>query len=196
MAIQAGIGQFLERTAADERVRKLQALSAALVAAASEEQVAEALLDQAMTAMGADAGVVAMREPSGGRFLVLCVRDVRMPQPGAEAAVLPEAVVAAVARRELLLVESGDPRWMRTAAETQGFTLAGCDAGAVVPVALGERVLGALLLGFTRRRFAAEDRRVLEALAQQAAQALERTRVVSSLELLVRQRTAELEQAN
>ncbi len=170
-----------EAEAAAARAALLQELTAALSQALTREQVAAVVIERISTALGAHLGVLALVTPAGDRLAVAAAERLReetwrawatfpleAPVPLAEAARLGHAVVL--------------PTFDAIAAHAP--TIAdlcrtyGTEAMCALPVAAPDgRVLGALGLSFPAPRALADELGLLETLAGQAAQALERARL-------------------
>jgi GAF domain-containing protein/anti-sigma regulatory factor (Ser/Thr protein kinase) len=166
-------------TAAAERVRRLQEVTASLSQAATPEAVGSACLEQAIAAVGARAGVVATIAPEGDVLTVVGALGYE-GQAWTGVRLDDESPLAAPAR-------TGQPLWALTPAEVERFERAerappagqgGDAAWAALPLVGRGGTLGTLLLGFAEPpQLAAEDRDWLEALAGQCSQALDRSRL-------------------
>jgi serine phosphatase RsbU (regulator of sigma subunit)/anti-sigma regulatory factor (Ser/Thr protein kinase) len=176
-------GQALERarlheaeTAAAERVRSLQEVTAALSQAATAGAVVDTCLERAAAAVGARAGVVATLGAGGD---VLEIAGARGYEDGVWSATrLEEDSPLAEAAR------TGESVWALTATEAARFRdvessrAAGDFAWAAIPLTRPGGTLGTLLLGFAEpTRLLNEDRAWLIALAGQCSQALDRSRL-------------------
>jgi PAS domain S-box-containing protein len=159
------------------RIARLQTVTAALSAAISAEDVGRMVVEEAMAALGADAGLIA--EVADHEAVV--AHAVGYPADGlapwrrfplAEAGPLTDAVRSG----EPVLI-TGQPDW-ETRYPSIAETTADFPALAGVPFVFHGRALGAMALSFRApRRFTAADRSFLVALGRQAAQALERARL-------------------
>jgi serine phosphatase RsbU (regulator of sigma subunit) len=168
---------------AAERAARLYAVAVALAAAATPEEVAAAVLQEGVAALGA----------SGGGVLLATEND-RLFVP---ATVGYDAPVVARLREEAWDAElpaasalrTGEPVWLETIEERDrrfpalaGFepeTIAMC----AIPVASADEVLGALRFSFTERRLFDEDeQRFVLALAAETSQALQRAQVSALLQ--------------
>jgi len=180
-----------DTAAAGERARRLLAVTTGLSEALTAEQVADVIFREAMTAVGADAGSLALvragageahgesRDPvreleivrTHGYSRPLTERYRRFPlSPGRP---LSDAIIAHAPR----LVESLE-EWRRAypvvADETDGM---GYEAFAAVPIVSGEHTLGGLSFSFRRAmRFDDATRLFLATLGEQCGLALERAR--------------------
>lgn len=162
-----------------ERLARLQALTADLSGATTVEEVTEAVLGSASEALGgAVSGSIVLREANGGgslrlvKAIGLSEEDERRwrsipvdaPLPLAEAA----RTGASVFIGDLDDLSAAYPHLVGPG-ELQG------KAWAALPLPVEDRVLGAIGLVFPEpREFPVEERRFLEIVGQQCAQALER----------------------
>jgi signal transduction histidine kinase len=170
---------------AGARMRGLQALTLALSGAFTPQDVARAVVEEAVRALPADAGALFLTE--AGSTSLECVHTVGYG-PAAEApsrAPVTARVPASVA------VRTGLPVWVESAAvlgehypeaEALARTVySGELSTACLPLAARGRVVGALALTWLRAHsFNAEERAFLGMLAQQAAMALERARLLAA----------------
>lgn len=183
--------------AARTRTERLQALTASLAAAASVSDVAEAVVVHGLSILGADAGFVALPVEGGARFEIVATRGwpselaARWSPYPADARVPANR---AAELRDLVLVES------LAAAASEFPVLAALGrpgpmpdrAAAAAPlIGASGRLLGVVYVMFgAERRFDAMDRRMLQSLVSQGAQALERA-VSFEAELEARRRADE-----
>ena len=170
-----------DRKRREERIGRLQTLTAALSAALDPYQVAEVIVEQARTMLGANQGVIGTVGDDGREFVTLRV----VGYPPAVAAALQRLPIdaktmfaEALRRRAPVFAET----WAERAALAPHFArtpvVGGRGAGAVVPLAFEGRQIGAIGFGFpTDRAFDAEERDFLRAIADLCAQALERARL-------------------
>ncbi|MHB2024730.1 MAG: SpoIIE family protein phosphatase, partial [Mycobacteriales bacterium] len=182
--------------ARSDRAARLQAVSAALAAAATPEEVAAVVIFEGVAALGATAG--ALLVPLDAEHLGV---------PGTVG--MPDELVAQLRaeRRDAALpaaaaMRSGEPVWLESRAERdQAFPeLIGFEPGSVamcaLPVTAGGDVLGALRFSFdTPQLFDDDARSFALALAAQTAAALSRARLFA-LERQARDRTAFLAEAS
>ena len=174
----AAIGR--ERLAGN-RLHRLQAITEVLAKATTPEEVAQATVAAAMSALGADAGGLTTRtddDPDTLRVLAASTQDdgvvsgwrrhpIDTPAPGPEI-VRTGRPIFIETRRELLA------RFPLVTKIEKGQRFGGF---AGVPVPLGAEVLGALSLGFHRDHMVPpEERGLLVSMAHQAAIALRRIR--------------------
>jgi serine phosphatase RsbU (regulator of sigma subunit) len=152
-----------------DRLARLQAVTAALSAASSERDVANALLEQATRAAGATCAVLGIVEARG----VLVTYRLGLSDG-------PPALIAADATAPLpTAVRTAQPVLLGTRAEWEAQFSPGprgdFDAFAAIPVAVDGRVVACLGFGFPERRyFDLGDLELFEALALQGGQALAR----------------------
>lgn len=170
-----------ERLAAN-RLHRLQAVTEVLAAAMSPEEVAQATITAAMSALGADAaGLTVRAEDDPGTLRVLAAS---MSDEGLFAGWRPHPIDTPAAGPEI--VRTGRPIFIETRRELlarfplvkkiEGQERFGGFAG--VPLTLGPEVLGALTLGFHRDHMVPpEERGLLLSIAHQAAIALHRIRL-------------------
>jgi signal transduction histidine kinase len=156
------------------RAERLQRLAALLLDVLGERAAAAVIAREAGAAVEADAAAVAVLRDDGGSDISAACRF-----PDAELARWQGSgsPLAAVLR-------TGEPVWLpRREDLDEGYPeLAAAaprhEAWAVLPLRAETRLLGAVLLGFTRPgEFRLEDRSFMLLVAQQAAQALERARL-------------------
>ncbi|MCY1046453.1 GAF domain-containing protein [Corallococcus sp. bb12-1] len=183
-----------ESRQAQARTARLQAVTAALSRAATEDAVAQVLAREVWEASGATRVAVMALEENGG------LRPLRMLGYSNEALARlirpPAEDTFPTARRECQR-EAG---WFSSLEElsrqhpqvAEFARSLGPGARAVVPLWGETRMQGLLLLGWPEpRAFSASERAFLEALAHQCAQALERAALYEAL----RERTERLRQA-
>jgi signal transduction histidine kinase len=163
-----------------ERLRRLQALQIALLAAETPLQVGRALVEQGLTTLGASAGGLLVVSEDGLTLENLVAvgypRDLlaawqwiplAAPLPAAEAA------------------RTGEPLWIGSASVLAGrypelmdaLAKVATRALAAVPLLVGTRAIGVLSLTFEEERvFGPEERHFATMLASQVALALDRAR--------------------
>ena len=163
---------------ATERVARLFDVSAALGRAATTEAVAQAVVEHGVAALGASGGGILLAGdadrlsvPATVGYDEDVVARLRAESRDAE---LPAA--EALRTGESVWLESREDRDSRfpllSALEPQAVS------ACAVPLAIGDRRLGALRFSFAEARlFDEEERRFVEALAAQTAQALDRTQL-------------------
>jgi signal transduction histidine kinase/PAS domain-containing protein len=185
---------------ARERADRLQALTAALAATTTPEAVAEVIVAQGLAATGAATGMLALRgladSPDADELVV--VRQIGFPADVAiEYARYPVSAALPTAR----CVRTGDPFFVEDGAAVRAtfasvprlFDRMGTEALATVPLAVGGTILGAMSFTFRApRAFPRADRDFFLALGVQAAQALERARLIDA-ERTARVRTEALQ---
>ena len=165
------------REAASERLERLQAVTARLAGAGTEQEVVEVILGAGVSASGACDGLIGLVEGED----VVVRASVGYPSelidewrrfPIADALPLSDVVRTGEAAYCASEPER-DARWPSMA----GLNRRPSHAFAALPLIGRSAALGGLALGFPEEReFAPEDRDFLETLARQCGQALERTR--------------------
>ena len=175
------LGAVATASRAAARAALLQGVTASLAAAATPEAVADIVLSEGVTALGATGGSVLQPSPDGG-FLVSGVVGyasdvVEQLRSEREDTDLPAAVA----------MRTATPVWLESLAERderfpqlQGMeptTVAMC----AVPMCARDRTLGALRFSFDKPRlFHESERQFVLALAAQAANALDRTELYAA----------------
>jgi len=168
------LGTLVIHQQAEDRLRRLQAVTAMLARAVSTEEVSETIVERVMRAAGAAGSVLVLLTPQGdalteagssGYFGSLESARRRFTMDSLQ------PVVEAVKSGELVVEEGhGTARWPDLPPGPDG-------AVAAVPLILRSRVVGALGLRFREpRRFGAEEREFLVIVGRTCAQALERAR--------------------
>jgi PAS domain S-box-containing protein len=171
-----------ERTA--DRITRLQRITAALTGTATTQQVADIILEQGTQATRAAAAVLVEVLENGREIKTLAALGY------SAAAVRTEAVPLSALTPMSDCISTKQPIWLDShAAFTRQYPALverrgsfGNEATAVLPLVVGERVLGGLAFSFMEARsFDQEEREFLLAVAQQCAQALERGRSADAL---------------
>lgn len=166
---------------AARRIAQLQDVTASLSTALTIDQVVSVAIDRGIAALGAAAGAVVLLTGDGTELAVAGAAgypaDVLEPWhrfsidadvPIAEAvragrSIWLESPAARAARYPLLAAQTADTSY---------------GAWAALPIAVGDRIAGALGLSFAQpQQFGEEDRRLASNLVQQCAQAIERARL-------------------
>jgi GAF domain-containing protein len=180
----SGLRRAAERSARSQRV------SATLTGATTAEQVGQAVLAEAVEALGATRGALLVPDPPGlvdmaelrSMRLAAChgtpPRPKQPSSPAGGSPTTPETspAVAAMIR--------GEPIWVETAAERDAlFPALGAEQPDIValcsvPLLVGAKRLGALRLTFSEPRlFDSDERAFLTALAATTATSLDRARL-------------------
>jgi PAS domain S-box-containing protein len=166
-----------EAELAADRTARLQRVTAALSAAITAEQVGAVVVEQALAAFAAPAGALAFRDGDE-----VAMRHDRGFEESAMAPYHRFPLTAHTPIGEAL--RTGEPVLLETLDDWEHYPelLSRIEgrfpALAAMPLAFAGEVMGALVLCDERpRRFVAGDRAFLAALADQAAQALERARL-------------------
>jgi len=169
-----------EAELAADRTARLQRVTAALSASITADQVGAVVVEEAVQAFSAAAGALALRE--GDDAIMHHDRGFEAAAMAAwrrfplEPELLATPVGDALIRGEAVLLETLAD-WERYP-ELRSAIEGRFAAMAVMPLAFAGEITGALVLcNFEDRRFMAADRAFLTALADQAAQALDRARL-------------------
>ena len=172
----------LEAAAARERAERLQRVTAALVEAHTTQGVLDVMLEQGIAASQAARGAITLVSPDG-RLLEVAARH---NHPDSTVSDLGDVPLDA-AMPDSEVVRTGEPLFLASRAERdKRFPLLAASreethALAVLPLTGRSGTLGALVLNFPENlAFPREEREVLETIAHQCAQALERTRLVET----------------
>jgi transcriptional regulator with GAF, ATPase, and Fis domain len=161
------------------RARRLDDATSALAQAVTPAAVAQATLAHAMPALAADAGALAVLSPDGAELEVLAssgfpdeLYAAWRPFPGDQ----PHPLAEAIRHDASVWVPSSEAYRARFPAPPpagQAF-----NAWAALPLRIDGGGLGVLALGFhAPRGFGEDDQAFLQAVAEQSAQALARTRL-------------------
>ncbi len=178
--------QEAERARADAeaavgRATLLQDLTAALSRALTREQVAAVVIERVSTALGAHLGVLALVTPDGERLAIAAAERLREDTWRAWATFpldAPVPLADAVRERRAVLLPTFDAIARHAPAVAELCRANATAALCALPVLAPDGgVLGALGLSFPAPRALAEELGLLETLAGQAAQALERARL-------------------
>jgi signal transduction histidine kinase len=205
--VALGLGQLLAREREARRAAeraaahtaRLEAAASALAAARTPQQVLDAVLTAGLAAAEARAGLIALLSADGASLEIAAHRgyedgDTRLA-PWASFDVADDLPLSEAVR-------TGTPVFLGSTAERDARfpRLAGLTPDshglACLPLVFEERTLGAVVLSFPSDQvFDRERRRLKEALAAQAAQALERARL-DAAERALRERAAFLAEAS
>jgi serine phosphatase RsbU (regulator of sigma subunit)/anti-sigma regulatory factor (Ser/Thr protein kinase) len=178
---EAQVRALADAEDARSRTARLQAVTQALSEATTRTDVARVLVREGLVAMRAHAGAVFVLGPDGTTFEAL--DSAGYPERlsrrwGSVAATADGPVSEAVARRELVAVESPEAlraRWPRLAPAQRA---SGDRATLTAPLLVGDAAVGALHMAFRQARgFDDADRSFVQTLAHQCALALERARL-------------------
>jgi PAS domain S-box-containing protein len=165
---------------AADRVRRLQAATAALAGAMSVEDVSDSILREAIAAVHADAGVLAVPSEDGRYLEVVSTKGKRSATEGfARRFAVDHAAAICEAYR------SGESVWVPTREEWErrfpgGLWVDKPWARSIfaLPLVINERRLGAIGLMFqSEGRLSRDERRLAKTFAEQASVALERARL-------------------
>ncbi len=168
-----------ERRRAAERARGLQRITESLSRAVSTEQATQLLMDEAVPALSADAGTVALLDRAGENLELVASRG------------YSEEVLAGWTRFPLAAelpmsnaVRGRRPIWSSSPEEVKrdfpGLASVDFrfDSLAVLPLIVEDRAFGAVAFSFREgREFSAEEKAFMISVAHQAASALERVKL-------------------
>ncbi len=181
-AVAIRSAHLVERIREDaNRTEGAQATTAALSSALTSEQVAEVIIQGAITCIGARSGVVGVL--SGDQREIELLQAVGFPeavvQPWRRFSVDAPVPIADVIRfREPIIIESAAEVSARYPALNEVHVLTGHGALAALPLAIPSGVIGALSLSFAEdRRIDPSEWRWIVSLAQRCAMALDRARL-------------------
>ncbi|HET7459313.1 MAG TPA: GAF domain-containing protein [Gemmatimonadaceae bacterium] len=167
--------------AAADRVGRLQSVTATLARAVTMPDVADAVVSEGISALGATDGVLYLAGDDGQPLEL--VRSHGLPAATArEFHWLPldaqTPMAEAVRMREPVFLEDRNAVVARYPSIRASNARVRADAWAALPLVAGARAVGGMAFGFTAARpFSSDDRAFLTALAQQCAVALERARL-------------------
>ncbi len=185
---------FMDLTARRKQEKEqdaIVAVSRALRNAADREQMLPILLDQMENLLDANGAAIALREPESGETVIASACSDWAEWKGER---LPAGV--GVSGK---VIESGDLYTSEDILSDPLFPrpelLGEMRALICVPLIAHEETLGALLLG-RKRSFDESEIRIMTAIADMAANAIRRATLMETLEVRVRERTQELEEAN
>ena len=162
-----------------ERANRLQRLTQALSREISTVRVANLLVEEAVPAVGADAAIVGLAHDADESVELVAFHgytDVRLD----EWTTFPLAANVPVAE----VIRTGEPVWSSSIDDVKArwpdlvdteFTF---ESLACVPLTVDDRTFGAVVFSYREaREFSADERSFMLATAQQAANALERTKL-------------------
>ena len=168
-----------EQTA--RRIARLQRATVALGAATTPEQVADVVIQEGLAALEADAGAIFMLTDEGRTWEALSFRGYPpelIPKHVRTPVDAPGPLRDALETQAMVVVETPEELRERWPWLAEAQEISGDAAIAAVPLLLDQRILGILHAAFrTPRRFSADDKALLEGLARQGGQALERARL-------------------
>ncbi|HSI97099.1 MAG TPA: GAF domain-containing protein, partial [Gaiellaceae bacterium] len=190
-ADQAGLAfEQLERRRAEaeaalraDETRRLQEITAALSQAATATDVSTLCLEHALEAVGADAGLVVLARPEG-----VTVELVASSGYSDSALEIWRGFDLDADVPFTRAIATGEPIWASTPEDVAAFARAeelGDASWATLPLRTGAGVRGALHLAFRSPRELSEaERKWLQTVVSQCAQALERSRLFDDEQLL------------
>ncbi len=164
--------------ATTERMRRMQALTAALSQAATAPQVADVIVHQGLAALDAVAGTVTTLNPEDQTLELVHASggEAAQLEPYHRVSLDTPVPVAEAAR-------TGAPVWItspedRTARYPEMQPAPEHRAWAIVPLVTEDRIVGTLGFSFSSPRpFSETDREFMQSLAHQCSQAMERARL-------------------
>ena len=168
------------RDAASRRLASLAEVALQLSSAQTVDELTGVIADRGLSALGADGGAVAVRADDGFvRLAITASLGAGTQQDYAELPLdgpLPASVTAATGRRVVLPDGDACRAW---GPDMQGVVDAtGCQAWACLPLEVDGRLLGSLSVGWAEPHdFPPAELEVLDALAAQCSQGLERIQV-------------------
>jgi PAS domain S-box-containing protein len=185
---------FMDLTARRKQEKEqdaIVAVSRALRNAADREQMLPILLDQMENLLDANGAAIALREPESGETVIASACSAWAEWKGER---LPAGVGVSgkvIESGEVYTSEAilSDPLFARPELLGEMGSLV------CVPLIAHEETLGALLLG-RKHPFDESEIRIMTAIADMAANAIRRATLMETLEVRVRERTQELEEAN
>jgi PAS domain S-box-containing protein len=182
-----------------ERTARLQATTAALSRVSTPEQAGEAVMAHGLSVLGAFGGGVYLLSDDGTLLRRLAARS---PGPTGSnqyetvplSAELP--LTAAVRRRTALYFENQERLLREFPGLLRGGVAPEVKSAMVLPLLIDERLLGAISLTFVEPRiFTGQERKFADAIAQQCAQAIDRS-LLAEFEHRARERSAFLAEAS
>ncbi|GAC1510832.1 MAG: hypothetical protein NVS2B16_11420 [Chloroflexota bacterium] len=170
--------------AAAERTATLQSVSAALSEALEPPEVARVVVEQGIAALDARAGAISLVSEDGSHLLLAHAIGYDLPDLEPYRSFLVDAPIPASE-----VVRTGTPIWFESAEDWDMryphlagmHSRLGFDAAATIPLVVEKRILGQLSYSFgTPRHFGRDERLFVLALAQQCAQAIDRSRLYAA----------------
>jgi PAS domain S-box-containing protein len=163
------------------RIARLQTVTADLAGALSQAAVVAVITEHGLAMTGAAAGIIALLDADGLQLEVIGWighGSELQAQVGVLPLSTPAPITEAVHRRTPIWLASRDEAEARFPSFGAVMARFGDHALAVLPLLVGERVLGTISFSYRMPNvFSVEDRGFLRALSQQCAQALERARL-------------------
>jgi PAS domain S-box-containing protein len=165
----------LRPEAVAERMSRLQEVTAALSAAAAEQEVAEVILGVGLHVLGASGGTLCF--PAGGVLEVAHAAGSMAASDGTPGALRAPLEEAFLREEPVWIGSAGDLRSRYPALVPAGAAVSEA-AWAALPLRVRGRTVGALGIGFAgSHAFDEEERSFIEALAHHCAQAVDRARL-------------------
>ena len=200
-AIAAQVAQALERSLLQQareealrlaaRVDRVKAVSGAMSPDLGVEEVADAVLTEAAEALGAVAGVIGFATPDRSRLEVISTFGVSGEGPRTVSLAGAGPMADAFRSGEAVLVHGFGYRGDAPEPELLGQPVR---AMAATPISAGTSRIGVIGLGFDRERsFSSDELRFVQALAEEAGEALELARLFEAEQRALR-RAARLQE--
>jgi GAF domain-containing protein/anti-sigma regulatory factor (Ser/Thr protein kinase) len=200
-AIAAQVAQALERSLLQQareealrlaaRVDRVKAVSGAMSPDLGVEEVADAVLTEAAEALGAVAGAIGFATPDRSRLEVISMFGVPDERPRTVSLGAPGPMADAFRTGEAVLIHGFGDRGDAPAPELLGRPV---PALAATPISAGTSRIGVIGLGFDRERsLSADELRFVQALAEEAGEALELARLFEAEQRALR-RAARLQE--
>ena len=163
----------------ERRADRLQAATEALSSALSLADVATLIIDQAIAALGASSGALAVMSDDGRALRFIALRGISAFNVG-DSTPLDMALPLPTAMREArpIILEQPEQIRERFPEVVARHAIDGAQSVAAIPMENRGRVLGGLLIRFNvPRAFSPADRSFMSALSRIAAEAFERARL-------------------
>jgi PAS domain S-box-containing protein len=171
---------------ARRRAERLQALTASLSAARTSYEVIEVLLHDALPVLGMDASDVALSTIEADDVTVVVHSSHATPSPSRATTVdRATPIGAALLQGDIVVCRSRADRDARF--PSLGPTYAPFEVTVALPLTIGSRRLGALVLYRREAALSRDDMWVLQSFAQQSAQAIDRARLYDAAEVARRE---------
>ena len=167
------------RRASEEEIARANELVSALALGQTVDDVGRATLDVGLPPLGASAGAFYAVVPD--RSAIALIANTRSPAdvPTLFGADQAGPAIDAVRRRQAIFLSSGEA--LRASYPSLPSALIGDGSWAALPLEVGDRVIGVIVLGYDRRQdFSPAVRDRLRRLARQSSQALDRALLFDS----------------
>jgi serine phosphatase RsbU (regulator of sigma subunit)/PAS domain-containing protein len=173
-----------EKEQSARRVASLAGVALELTAADDVGALTRVVFSRGLPVLGADGGAIVVRDDERGtvRLVMSQELDDRVPLDYAELPLdhpVPGAHVARTGATVVLPTRETGLAWSPFMAEV--YEVSGRDAWAVLPLRVGDRLLGALVASWVQERaFSRDDLALLEGFAAQVSQALQRIQATAA----------------